>query len=313
VTVEIREASVADAPGIRRVFQNVFGSPLSEEEWRWKFEQDPDGWRGVVAVLDGDVVGTYLGWGVRFVLDGEERLLYSVGDVATEKRARGMGGKRSVFGMMADAFFSSVAATVPFCYGFPGARHEKVSERIVGSRTLFPIELVHVPAQTLGAPPSDMEAGDQAPEGHDALWRIARREIRFAAVRDRTRVNWRFHARPARHYRMVWRRQGAEIAAWAALSVWQGAATVVDYLGRDPGGADLPALFAAAAEEARRHGATTLVFWRTPGGPARSVIDGLPGGRSEAGFPMISRVFDEAAVRRFAAGVHLVPSLYDMV
>src|SRR5262249_47488472 len=135
VTVEIREASADHAPGIRRVFQNVFGSPLSEEEWRWKFEQNPDGWRGVVAVLDGEVVGTYLGWRARFLLDGVERPLYSVGDVATEKRIRGMGGKRSVFGMMADAFFSSVAEEVPFCYGFPGARHEKVSEKIVGSRT----------------------------------------------------------------------------------------------------------------------------------------------------------------------------------
>ncbi len=313
MTVEIREASAADAPGIRRVFQNVFGSPLSEEEWRWKFAQDPDGWRGVVAVLGGEVVGTYLGWGARFLLDGEERLLYSAGDVATEKRVRGMGGKRSVFGTMADAFFSLVAREVPFCYGFPGARHERVSEKIVGSRTLFPIEFVHVPAQAFGAPPSDMESGDVTPEGHDALWQAARRALRFAAVRDRTRVNWRFHARPTRHYRMVWRRQGGEITAWAALSVWQGAATVVDYLGRDPRGTDLPDLFAAASEEARRHGATTLVFWRTPGGPGRRVIDGLPGERSQAGFPMISRVFDEEAVRRFAAGVQLVPSLYDMV
>jgi hypothetical protein len=313
MTVEIREASGADATGIRRVFQNVFGSPLPEEEWRWKFEQDPDGWRGVVAVLDGEVVGTYLGWGARFLLDGEERLLYSVGDVATEKRVRGLGGRRSVFGMMADTFFSRVAAQVPFCYGFPGARHEKVSERIVGSRTLFPIELVHVPSPALGPPPSDMETGDLAPDGLDALWRSARRALPFAAVRDRTRVNWRFHARPSRHYRMVWRRQGSETTAWAALSVWEGAATVVDYLGRDPGGADLPDLFAAAAEEARGYGAKTLVFWRTPGGPGRGVIDGLPGVRSGAGFPMISRVFDEAAVRRFAAGLHLVPSLYDVV
>src|SRR5262249_17351503 len=171
----------------------------------------------------------------------------------------------SVFGMMADAFFSGVAKRVPFCYGFPGARHEKVSEKIVGSRTLFPIELVHAPAQTFGAPPSDMETGDVAPEGHDGLWQPARRALPFAAIRDRARVNWRFHARPTRHYRMVWRQQGSEITAWAALSIWQGSATVVDYLGQDPRGADLADLFAAAAEEAKGHGARTLVFWRTPG------------------------------------------------
>jgi len=312
VTVEIREATASDAPGIRRVFENVFGAPLSEEEWRWKFADDPDGWRGVVAVLDGEVVGTYLGWGTRFLLEGQERLLYSVGDVATEKRARGMGAHRSAFGRMAETFFSGVAGEVPFCYGFPGARHERVSERIVGSRTLFPIRLVLTPCDAFGKAPADVDAGDQAPEGYDALWQAARAGLDFAAVRDRRRVNWRFHARPNRHYRMVWRRQGRDVTGWAALSIWQGSATVVDYLGRDARGADLPDLFAAAAEEARRHGASRLVFWRTPGGPGSRWIEGLPGERADAGFPMISRVFDEDAVRRFAAGLHLTPSLYDM-
>jgi hypothetical protein len=313
MSLEVRDAAAADAPGIRKVFQNVFGVPLSEEEWRWKFEQDPDGWRGVVAVLDGEVVGTYLGWGARFLLDGEERLLYSVGDVATEKRVRSMGGRRSVFGAMAETFFSGVAREVPFCYGFPGARHERVSEKIVGSRTLFPVLLVRASADSFGRPPADMETGDIAEDGYEALWRAAREGLAYAPVRNRDRVNWRFHARPGRHYRMVWRRQGGETTAWAALAVHAGIATVVDYLGRDPRGADLPDLFDAAAEEARRQGASRLVFWRTPGGPGRRIIEELPGERLEAGFPMISRVFDEDAVQRFAGGLQLTPSLYDLV
>lgn len=313
MSLEIRAAAPADAPGIRRVFQNVFGSPLSEAEWRWKFEQDPDGWRGVVALLDGEVVGTYLGWGARFLLDGAERLLYSVGDVATEKRVRGMGGRRSVFGAMAEAFFAGVEREVPFCYGFPGARHERVSEKIVGSRTLFPVRLVQASTDALGPPPRDMETGDMAGDGFDALWRAASKTLTHAAVRNRDRVNWRFHARPNRHYRMVWRSRGGEPTAWAALAVHAGIATVVDYLGMDPRGSDLPELFAAAAEEARSQGAARLVFWRTPGGPGRQVIEALPGERLDAGFPMISRVFDEGAVRRFAANLHLTPSLYDLV
>ena len=47
---EIRDAAAADAPGIRRLFQKVFGTALSEEEWSWKFAQDPDGWYGVVGI-----------------------------------------------------------------------------------------------------------------------------------------------------------------------------------------------------------------------------------------------------------------------
>ena len=103
------------------------------------------------------------------------------------------------------------------------------------------------------------------------------------------------------------------MTGWAALSVGDGVATVADYLGRDPDGGDLPGLFAAAADEARRLGAGHLALWLPPGGPGRSAIEALPGERLDAGFPMIVRVFDEEAVRRFGANLYLVPSLYDMV
>ena len=103
------------------------------------------------------------------------------------------------------------------------------------------------------------------------------------------------------------------MTAWAALSVGDGVATVVDFLGRDAEGGDLPTLFAAAAGEARRLGARHLALWLPPGGPGRAAIEALPGERLDAGFPMIVRVFDEEAVRRFGEDLHLVPSLYDLV
>ncbi len=310
---EIREATAADAPGIRRLFERVFGSALSEEEWRWKFALDPDGWYGVVGVVDGEIVGNYAGWAARFLLDGEPRLLYSVGDVATDPSVRGLGGRRGVYREMTEAFYARVGGEVPFCFGFPNSRAQRVSERIVGSRTLFPIELVRVPAEAFGPPPPDMASGDFVDEAFDPLWEAARGALTHAAVRDRARVNWRFHARPSRYYRMVFRRQGSELFSWATLSVAGEDATVADFLGREPDGRDLPPLFAAAADEARRMGARRLLFWATPGGPGRRAIESLPGERLDAGFPLIVRVFDEGAVGRFAEHIHLVPSLYDLV
>ena len=116
---------------------------------------------------------------------------------------------------------------------------------------------------------------------------------------------------------MVWRFQAGAMIGWAALLVdTQGetaTATVVDFLSAEPDGADLPALFACAAEEARRLGARRLIFWETPGGPGRNVIATLPGTPSDAGFPLIARVFDEPAADRFAERLHCVPSLYDLV
>ena len=311
--VEVRPATPADAPGIRRLFQRVFRAELSPEEWRWKFEQDPDGWFGIVAVLDGEVVGNYSGWGMRFVLDGETRLLYSVGDVATDPSVRALGGRRGVYRRMTEAFYEEVGREVPFCFGFPNSRALRVSERIVGSRTLFPIEEIRVPVGAFPAAPPDFGSGEFVGEDFDPLWDRARTAFTCAAVRDRARVNWRFHARPTRYYRMLWRRRAGEMIGWAALSVVGENATVADFLAREPDGTDLPPLFAGAAQEARGLGARTLVFWSTPGGPGRGVLASLPGERRDAGYPIIARVFDEASVTAFARGVHLVPSLYDLV
>lgn len=312
MSFQVREANAADAEGIRSLVERVFGAPMSEEEWRWKFERNPDGWRGVVGVSEGRIVGNYTGWGMRFLVDGEPRLLYSVGDVATDPAARSLGGRRSVFRAMAEAFFDSVASDVPFCFGFPGARHRLVSERIVGSRTLFPVSLREVPADAFGPAPPDMEAGDFPSERFDPFWETARRHLSHAAIRDRERVNWRFHGRPTRYYRMVWRIESGAMTAWAVLCASGETATVVDFLGSEADGRDLPRLFACAGAEARRLGARRLVFWATPGGPGREVIASLPGAPRDAGFPMIARVFDGPAASRFAQRLHLVPSLYDL-
>jgi hypothetical protein len=314
VTFEVRAASAADAPGIRRLFARVFGTELSQEDWRWKFELSPDGWYGVVGIVDGEIVGNYSGWGMRFLLDGSSTLLYSIGDVATDPSVRGLGGRRGVYREMTEAFYETVRrAGVPFCFGFPNPRALRVSERLAGTRTLFPIQLLEVPMEVFPPPPSDGGMGDFVDESFDALWEAARQGLSHAVVRDRARVNWRFHGRPNRYYPMVWRKQAGAMTAWAALSVAGPSAMVVDFLLREPDGRDFPELLAVAAEEARRLGARQLVLWSSPGGPGRAAMAALPGPRRDADFPMIARVFDEGVVRRFAENVQLVPSLYDVV
>ena len=172
---EIREATAADAAGIRRLFERVFGHPLSEEQWRWKFEQNPDGWRATVGVPTARSSATTRAGARSFVLAGEPTLLYSVGDVATDPSVRALGGRRGVYREMTNAFYAGIAGLVPFCYGFPNARALRVSERIVGSRTLFPVEIASVPVERFGPPPADVETGDSVDESFDALWREAAR------------------------------------------------------------------------------------------------------------------------------------------
>jgi hypothetical protein len=314
LTIRIRHAAASDAPGIRRVFEAAFGARLSEEEWRWKFELNPDGWFGVVAEDAGEIVGNYAGWGMRFRLEGEDSLLYAVGDVATVPRARGLG--RHVFREMTESFYDEVGRRgVPFCFGFPGDRHLAISHRIVGSRSLFPIREVRVAVSLFPPPPARWRAADSAGEEFDALWEASRDTIPCGAVRDRSRANWRFHARPSRYYRMVWvETERGEMESWAVLSIAGERALVVDLLlGGRPGPAVTGGIFSAAAAESRRLGARELVFWETPGGPAREGVAALQGERRDAGFPIIVRVFDEEVAAHFARDLHLTPALYDLV
>ena len=308
----VRPATPDDAADIRRLFARVFGKEMSEAEWSWKFEQNPDGWFGVVAEVSGEIVGNYAGWGARLLVDGSPRPSYSVGDVATDPSVRALGGRRGIYRSMTEAFYEEVGARgVPFCFGFPNARALEVSHRIVGSRTLLPIREVHVPCADLGPEPDGARADAAVGESFDALWSAAGRAIAYGAVRDRARVNWRFHARPDRWYRMVWRESAGEAIAWAVLSISGETALVADLLVAES--SQLPALLSAAAAEARRLGASTLVLWESPGGPAARLLRDLPGERRDAGYPMIVRTFDDAAAERFGRGVHLVPSLYDLV
>jgi len=310
----VREATAADSHGIRRLFARVFGRELAAEEWAWKFERNPDGWFGVVALVGNEIVGNYAGWGTRMLLDRRPALCYSVGDVATDPSVRGIGGRRGIYRSMTEAFYTEVGSRgVPFCFGFPNPRALKISHSIVGSRTLFPIRELQVPCSAFPARCETSSVTDSVEESFDSLWDAASRFLTHAAVRDRARANWRFHARPTRWYRMVATERRGEPSGWAVLSVAGETALVADFLCRDPAGGDLPSLFGAAAGEAQRLGATRLVFWETPGGPAAEFLRRLPGERREAGFPMIVRSFDDAAADRFGRHAHLVPSLYDLV
>lgn len=310
---EIRPARPQDSTGIRRLHAEVFGSGMTEAEWAWKFEWNPDGRFGTVAVAGDEIVGNYAGWGMQFLVGGAPVLVYSVGDVATSPSARALGGRHGVYRTMAEAFYGALAGRVPFCFGFPNDRALTISNRLAGTRTLFSIREVVVDCRDFPDAPASAGASEFVDESFDPLWEAASRFLKHAAVRDRSRVNWRFHGRPNRSYRMVWWKEGGRQRAWAVLAVSGEDALVADFLGSDPEGGDLPPLFAASAAEARRMGARRMVFWETPGGPGRDVIAMLAGERRDAGFSMIARVLDEAAFEGLQSELHLVPSLYDVV
>lgn len=311
----VREATESDAPGIRALFARAYGAEWPEADWTWKFLGNPDGWYGVVAQSsEGEIVGNFAGWPMLFLLEGEPRLVYSAGDVATVPTARGLSKSRNIYGDMATAFYDAVRDKgAAFTFGFPHPRAHAISTRLGRTRDYFPVREIRVECGALPPPPPGVEAGDSVGESFDALWAAASLHLRHAAVRDRARTNWRFHARPTRYYRIVRLTSGGQDLAFAALSVVGEDALVADYFGREADGGDLLPLFAACGQEAQRLGARRLKFWKSPGGPGRRVLEAIGGEERDAGFWIVGRVFDEPAASGFLERGHFVPSLWDVV
>ena len=314
MSFSVRLADEGDAPGIRDLFGRIFGRPMTPDEWRWKYPDNPDGWIATVAELDGRIVGHYGGWPLRARIGGDERTIVSVGDVATDPAIRHLGGRRNAFRSMAEELFARLRLLgVPFVFGFPNARALAAGARLLGYRAEFPVRTIAYDVAP-GLPPTGT-AREWAPESYDVLWERARAALPTGLVRDRRRLNWRYHARPDRWYRFVSVRDGDADVACGVLSVTGEEALVVEAILSDDAAADC--LFDALVGEASALGATRLVFWETSGGPlaalaGRDAGGRRPGGRAaDAGFSFATVPFDADATADFVARAPIAAGIWD--
>jgi hypothetical protein len=316
VSFRVRLANIDDGPGICRLFGRAFPRQMSLAEWRWKYPDNPDGWLSVVAEVDAEIAAHYGGWGARLLLEGREMTLFSLCDLSTDPERRGLGGKHGMLRAMAEEWNGLLRERrLPFSYGFPGAHVLRVGGPLVGYAAHFPIREIRLPLA--GVAPAGQAGTDVAGPSFEELWHVVKPSVAAAGlVRDRARVNWRFHARPDRYYRMVSLESSGECLAWGVLSVFGADALVMDYLTRDPSGEAFEELSNRLAAEAAAMGASTLVFWESPGGPWREALGEQArraGGKIvDAGFSFATAaLFDEPVFRRFLDRIPLTPSFYD--
>ena len=313
MTFQVRPAVPADAGGIRDLFTRTFGRAMTADEWTWKYPGNPDGWYAFVAETEGRIVGHYGGWPLRALVGDSEETIVSIGDVATEPSVRHLGGRRNIFRSMAEEMFARLRADgVPFVFGFPNARALVAGERLLGYRAEFPVREV---VYAIGSRPAGAGiASEWLDEPYDALWRSVRAALPAGLVRDRRRMNWRYHARPDRYYRFVTlpgSRPGAR--ACGVVSVAGEEALVVDAVAG--GVEDVLALADALEAEAASMGARRLVFWETTAGPlaavagpARSRPDGVV---RAAGFSFATVPFDAGKTESFVRRAPISAGIYD--
>jgi len=313
VSFLVRRATAADSGAIRELFGLTFGRPMTPAEWSWKYPDNPDGWISFVAERDGRIVGHYGGWPMLATIGGRNQTIVAVGDVATERSVRHLGGRQNVFRSMADEMFAHLRERgVPFVLGFPNPRALAAGQRLLGYRSEFPIREVVYPVDP--ARPRSGSSREWLDEEYDELWRRAGGALEAGVVRDRRRMNWRYHARPDRYYRFVTlARSGGGLAACGVLSVVGEEALVMEAIAGS--GREALALADALEAEAGAMGASRLVFWQTPGGALSSVAGETRrregGAVRDAGLALATVPFDPVPTSEFVRRASITPGIYD--
>ena len=198
--LSVRDTEPDDLAALAELYRHGFGRPLLPEEWEWKYRRLPGEARSAVARdATGELVAHVGAYALPARWRGEERLAWQLADFVGRP-----GGLRPPLVVAGRALLAPLPrpSDLPFVFGFPSSRHLALGERVFGYRWLPPItpwegELAAVP------PPADpglvVAQGDTAGEWAEAAWSACavdsvRRSVAF--------LNWRYHARPQRYYRM---------------------------------------------------------------------------------------------------------------
>ncbi len=243
----IRPYQPGDEQTVVRLFDRVFGHPITEAHWRWKLKHLPSPVENVwLAIHEGQPIFHYGGIPCRFHLPtGEQIAMISVdGMTAPEFRRRGVLTHvgRFIYDTWRDA-------GIPFTLGLPNEQWGSRTKAL-GWEALFPFRWLIRPlrpatllAHRLGVPalarlrPLDtvwnrswdhfikpdptvsIESVRQAGPDFDRLWEACAPEIKVSVVRDSQWVQWRYLSAPSQHYRVLLARRAQQPVGYLAYRI----------------------------------------------------------------------------------------------
>jgi hypothetical protein len=275
--ISLRATRPEDIPALSSLFAQRFGHPLSAEEWAWKYRQLPGESRSLVAVEASGRVLAHAG-ALRLPARwrGGEAGIWQLVDFAGSADRRGLRPALVELGRLLLADLPG-DADVPLIFGFPSERHFRLGLRVFDYHPLATVEPLGGALPGAPAPAAArIEAGDFCASWAEAAWeRCAPLGVR----RSTAFLNWRYHSRPGRYYR-VYRLPGGDGEGLAVFAFVGDEAWAAE-LWLPPAGEWYPSMLAVAAD-LRGAGLRTWRFW-PPYGPHSGLLASLglqPAGES---------------------------------
>ncbi len=303
----LHPAYASDDAQVRGLFEQVFGHPMSQPQWLWKYEGTP--LRGtLLRKQGGDAVAFFGGMARRFRYQGREYLGVQNGDVMVRPDQRAVFSRRGALYQVAAHFFGhhvGPGADYAFAFGFPSLRHFELGTKLglyeMAGRLL---ELRWEPRPAARHWGWHWQVQQRLPAAQiDGLWQQMQTDwpAMFLPVRDSARWNYRYLQRPEIHYTLLLLRSRWTRRPLAALALRQHGGHVewLDYVGP---AAHIRQAVEAAREFAHAQGRPLIALVSDAVAPAFA-LDGcsskpspicIPvnaGGSGPAGKPWLNRLW----------------------
>lgn len=268
-----RDYRPGDETAIAALFGAVFGQPLSESQWRWKYTGT--GMASPPARLAFDHTGRLVGHAGAIPLrgwrQGRPLPFFQICDVMVHPDARGQLGRRNLFTVLARELLGSLAERWPdaFAYGFPGRRPFRLGEYAQVYGWVEQASAMHRLARRRGF--SLLYARPLAWDDSrlDALWTRLASGFALALVRDRAYLRWRYATHPCRVYQLLGIYLAGRLLGWGVIQQDNHHLRVIDLLTSRRW---LKPALAALDRTAAATGASEVEIWLPHGW--RETVDG---------------------------------------
>ncbi len=280
----VGEVTADNAHEMRALFGEVFGKPMSEALWNWKYG---DGQSKGIGVWDNDrMVGFYGGLAADIVIDGRAEKAVQIADVMVLPSVRNAVRTQSPFFRATSRFIESYVGkgmTFLIGYGFPSDRHLQLARRLGFYESVGGMrELTLVPTarkladRLLYIEPLTADNLDRCAPQLDSLW-LRMQASMPTAILVRKQAAWlqhRYIRHPHNQYRCwLWRhRITGKPYALAVVKLEAERALVMDVVAAATDFAD--ALRLTAIRTAREQ-TTPIVFWLSSSWQQRLGLDAL--------------------------------------
>ena len=230
----IRDYRLGDEAAITNLFGQVFGTPLTTAQWRWKYLDS--GLGTPLTMLAFDQGGRLVGHAGAIPLRGGRRNrplpFFQICDVMVHPAARGQLGGRNLFTQLVRELLSNLAQRWPnaFAYGFPGQRPFKLGEytRVYGR--VEQAATVHRSARRGGFPLLYTQPLAWGDPRLDALWNRLAPHFNLALIRDQSYLRWRYATHPIHAYNLLGLYAAGGLLGWAVTRSNNNRLQVVDLL-----------------------------------------------------------------------------------